>query len=161
MNQRGADIKPLRQAGQRLAAHERGAQARQLAFGGRGEATVQVFRQHEVQHGIAQVLQPLVVLPVQVGMFVQVGAVGQGGAQERRIAEGEAVAQGKLLQDFGRVGHRVLRSDDCAELDGASITRGTGFVIPGRLMYNQHRIRCIHPSRHRSGVFVAWRRDEE
>ena len=89
--QRRADVKPLRQAGQRLAAHERGAQRRQLAFGSRGEASVQVFRQHEVQHCVAQVLQPLVILPIQVSVLVEVGAMGQGGAQERWIVEGEAV----------------------------------------------------------------------
>jgi hypothetical protein len=66
-----------------------------------------VFRRDQLEHGIAQVLQPLVVGESALGMLVVVGAMGQRLPQQGRVVEADAKRPLKSLERL--VGLSVFR----------------------------------------------------
>ena len=85
--QQFAELHRLRDLGQRLLAHEARAQARQVAFARDREFAVQAFGQQQVEHRVAEELEPLV-----VGAF--------GAAMRERDDEQRAVAR-RIAQPGG------------------------------------------------------------
>lgn len=69
-----AQPQPLRHLVQALLAHERRADARQVALGQIRVAVEQIVRRHHAEHGVAQKLQPLVAAEA-AAVLVGVGAV--------------------------------------------------------------------------------------
>ena len=90
-HQKVAQMQALGHLMQALLAHQRGADAGQLALRQVGVLAVQIVRRHEAQHRVAQKLQPLVAGDAHAPVLVGVGAVVQGAAQQLTV--GERIAQ--------------------------------------------------------------------
>ena len=63
-----AELHRLRDLRQRLLAHQPRAQARQVAFAGRGKLAIQPLGQQQVEHRVAEEFEPLVVGPFGAAM---------------------------------------------------------------------------------------------
>jgi hypothetical protein len=82
-----AQLQTIGELAQHFGAHDRGAQRRQAAFGEFRETAIQPVADDEVQHGIAQKFQPLVVLVGDLGMLVEIRSMREGIAQEIGITK--------------------------------------------------------------------------
>ena len=83
--QRRTEVELLRDLGQRLGAHDRGAQLRQLALGHLGVVLVDVVGDDEAEHGVTEELEPLV--RVLDAVLRAVRTMGQGAVEEGVIGE--------------------------------------------------------------------------
>ncbi len=70
------------------------------AFGCVGKLLEEVVGEQEVEHRVAQVLEPLVIFPVDIRVLVQVRAMRERGSQEAAVPERQPVATGKLVQNL-------------------------------------------------------------
>ena len=108
---------------QAVLADQVGADAGEVAFVGAGEALEQQARDDQAQDGVAEELEPLVVVGAEAAM-------GQGPLQERRV--GEAVADALLQGDEAGIhASKAARSTAAASLVRASLVldrRKTGFT---------------------------------
>ena len=85
-----AQAEPGGEPGQALGVDHRGPQPSQLTLVRRLVGVVQVLRRDQLQHRVAQVLQPLVVGQSGLGVLVVVGAMGQRLPKQRRVVEADA-----------------------------------------------------------------------
>jgi hypothetical protein len=68
-----------------------------------------VLGRDQLEHSIAQILQPLVVGRPTLGMLVVIGAMGQGLAQQRRLVEADAQRPLEFLEGLVRLSELRLR----------------------------------------------------
>ena len=86
-SQVAAEVDSAGEVGQRLRAHQRRPQGGQFALVHLGKAMIEVTGHDEVDHRVAQKLQPLVVLGGEAGVLVEVGAMSQSACQQRVVAD--------------------------------------------------------------------------
>jgi len=96
--QKFAELHGLRDLGQRLLAHQARAQTRQVAFAGAGKFAVQPLREQQVEHGIAEELETLVVRAFGAAMR-------ERDDEQRGIARFVAQPPGEQLRLGGRRAH--------------------------------------------------------
>src|SRR5262249_36984630 len=126
-----AQAELLGQGGERVRVDHGGAELRHLAFLGPRPDLEQVLGRDELQDGVAQVLQPLVVARRHVRTLVGERAVGQGLPQQRGVTEGDADLLLELLEAAGR--DLGVRDETASASAGASL----GYEAAFSWMYSQ------------------------
>ena len=97
-----AEVKRTGVFGQRAAVDEFGARLRQRAFIERGKLFVKFLRKDELQHGVAEKFQPLVVRGRRAA-FVRDGRMREREAQQIFVAE----LKTEVILKCGEVGHGI------------------------------------------------------
>ena len=93
-----AQLQLLRDLVQTFLAHERRADARQLALRRVGVPRKEKLRRDEAEHAVAQKLQPLVAHALRAAVLIGIGAVTQSLGQQSHIAEAVAQLMLQFLQ---------------------------------------------------------------
>jgi len=93
-----AQVQLLGQRRQRIGVDHGRADLGQLALVGARPVLVEVLGTDQLEDGVAQVLEALVVAGREVGALVGEGAVGEGLLEEGDVAEGDPDALLELLQ---------------------------------------------------------------